>query len=152
MDNNERDQLIARLISEGNSLSDIQKILKDQHNIQMTYMELRLISSDLSVSWEKCDEKNSKQASRIIDKNAGDGLDDSAADTAGGTIINVSKVVRPGSVVSGDVRFKSGAKAEWHLDQLGRLGLNPKGDSEKPSEEDLREFQMELQKVLQGKM
>ena len=114
-------------------------------------MELRLISSDLEVNWEKVDSANAKPKSKIIDPNASS--EDNANGGVGGkTVVTVSKVVRPGAVMSGDVRFKSGATAEWQLDQLGRLGLNPTGNSEKPTEADIQEFQMELQTQLQGKV
>ena len=155
MDNDERDQLIAKLLGEGKSLSDVQKILQDEYDMQITYMELRLISSDLDVNWEKCDKNQSPPLNKVIDK---DNLDNTPAGDAawgnngeGQTVVSVSKVVRPGAVVSGDVKFKSGATADWQLDPLGRLGLNPSGNSEKPTEDDVKEFQVELQKALQGK-
>ncbi len=152
MEISQRDILIARLISEGNSLSDIQKILKNEHDIQLTYMELRMISSDLEVSWEKIDASKVKEQDKIVDPSKATDHGDLDDQSTSGTVVSVSKVVRPGAVMSGDVKFKSGATAEWQLDQLGRLGLNPTGDSEKPTEDDIQEFQVELQKSLQGKM
>ena len=133
MNNEERDQLIAKLLGEGNSLSDVQKILQDEHGMQVTYMDLRLISSELEVNWEKFDTENAPKE-KIIDPNAADSDSNLIADSdgEGKTVVNVSKVVRPGAVMSGDVKFKSGATAEWTLDPLGRLGLNPTGNSEKP--------------------
>ncbi len=145
MEEIERNQLIAKLISDGMSLSDVQKALKDEYNIQMTYMELRLISSDLDVNWEKCDAKAAAAKPKVIDPN--DTVDDGGL---GGTQVNVNKVVRPGAVMSGDVTFASGARADWQIDPMGRLALNPIGDSGKPTEADLQEFQMELQRILQG--
>ncbi len=152
MEISERNILIAKLISEGNSLSEIQKILKNDHEIQLTYMDLRMISSDLEVSWEKIDALNVKKQDKILDPNKATDNGDLGDQSASGTVVSVNKVVRPGAVMSGDVKFKSGATAEWQLDQLGRLGLNPTGDSEKPTEEDVQDFQTELQKSLQGKM
>ena len=152
MDNNERDQLITRLLGEGHSLSEVQKILQEEYSLQITYMDLRLISSELDVNWEKCDKnQEAKTVNKVIEKNESTPEADWGSNGESKTIVNVSKVVRPGAVMSGDVRFKSGATAEWQLDPIGRLGLNPTGDSEKPSEEDLQDFQIELQKSLQGK-
>ncbi len=152
MEISERDELIAKLISEGNSLSDIQKILKNEHDIQLTYMDLRMISSDLEVNWDKIDASRVKPQDKIVDPNKAEDKGELGNEGASGTVVTVSKIVRPGAVMSGDVRFKSGATAEWQLDQSGRLGLNPTGDSEKPTEEDIQDFQTELQKALQGKM
>jgi hypothetical protein len=157
MNDSERDQLIAELLGEGLSLSDVQKTLKEKHGLQITYMDLRLISSELEVDWEKIDPKAAKDSEKKDDATAsGNNTSDSGlSDNVGGkngTVVNVNKVVRPGAVMSGDVKFRSGATADWHLDPLGRLGLNPTGTGDKPTEEDLQEFQMELQKSLQGKM
>ena len=56
-----------------------------------------------------------------------------------------SGLVRPGALASGTVSFGSGAKAEWIVDQMGRLGLeNVVGE---PTEEDFAEFQQELRKL-----
>ncbi len=157
METNERDIIIAQLLSEGKSLSDVQKILKEEYQIQLTYMELRMISTELEVNWKKFDDAKLKKAEMIKEKLKADrgnvvDADESIPASAGKTTVNLSKVVRPGAVMSGDVTFKSGAKAEWYLDAMGRLGLAPKGDSTaKPTDEDLQEFQLELQKVLQGK-
>ena len=155
MDNNERDRLIASLLGEGKSLSEVQKILQDEYDMQITYMDLRLISSDLDVNWEKCDKNQPKPTDKVIDNDNPDNtsLDDAGwgSNGDGKTVVNVSKVVRPGAVMSGDVKFKSGATAEWQLDPLGRLGLNPTANSAKPTEEDIQDFQIELQKALQGK-
>ena len=149
MNNETRDRLIADLLADGKSLSDIQKILKADHDLQLTYMDLRLISSELDVDWKKLEPEKPKDTMNVIDSNASDADDGGLPQS--GTVVNVSKVVRPGAVVSGDVTFNSGARAEWYLDSLGRLGLNPTGSSEKPTEDDLQKFQLELQKALQGK-
>ena len=51
-------------------------------------------------------------------------------------------------MVSGKVNFSDGKSADWYLDQMGRLGLVPKEQGYKPSEEDLMDFQTELQSEL----
>jgi hypothetical protein len=48
------------------------------------------------------------------------------------------------------VEFASGAKAEWFVDAMGRLALNPAPGSAKPTECDIQEFQVELQRKLTG--
>jgi hypothetical protein len=62
--------------------------------------------------------------------------------------VEISKLVKPGAVAHGSVKFPSGASGDWILDQTGRLGLeNSKG---KPTPEDLQAFQEELQKAFRG--
>lgn len=156
MTNAERDGLIAQMILQGMSLSDIQKVLLNEHSLKLTYMDLRLISSDLKVSWEKQDAAKAalpteKDISKIPDP-AADEVDGAGGEAMGGgrTKVTVSKLVRPGAMFSGDVTFGSGGRAEWWVDNQGRLGLNPLGDDVKPTQQDIMEFQDELQRLLQG--
>jgi hypothetical protein len=144
METTERDQLIGRLLQEGNTLSDVQKVLEEEHGVKLTYMELRLISSELEVNWSAFDPPEPKPVLAEPDV-----LD---APGPSKTTVTVSKIQRPGAVASGDVTFASGATAEWHFDAMGRLALDPTGSGERPTEEDVQEFQAELQTVMQGKM
>jgi hypothetical protein len=50
-------------------------------------------------------------------------------------------------MISGKVTFSDGQKAEWYLDQMGRLGLNPDQVGYRPSEQDVLAFQVELQRL-----
>ena len=62
-----------------------------------------------------------------------------------GTKVELSPIARPGAVASGTVHFGSGVTADWVLDRTGRIGLdNPTGS---PTQQDIQEFQMELQKL-----
>ena len=64
---------------------------------------------------------------------------------SGGTQVELSPIARPGAVASGTVKFGSGVTADWVLDRTGRIGLdNPTGS---PTQQDIQEFQMELQKL-----
>ena len=63
--------------------------------------------------------------------------------------MGVDQIARPGAIVSGKVTFSDGQKAEWYLDQTGRLGVLPAQQGYKPSAADVQEFQMALQEQLQ---
>ena len=151
--------------------SSIQGILDKQHGIRMTYMELRLLSTSLPVDWQQLDADKAKaeakrqeaqdlsrakhqaeHAEGTADGELADDGSDMIPPAAGGarTTVSISKLVRPGAMVSGSVDFGSGAKGDWYLDQTGRLGFTPGPNSSKPTELDLQEFQMELQRMLQG--
>ena len=144
MNTEERNQFIAEKLDEGLSLADIQKLLADEHDVNITYLDLRLIAAELDVDWKKQDE-NRPQTKPAVETDLS-----KAAGPESGTKITVSKVVRPGASMSGDVEFASGAKAEWFIDAMGRLGLHPAPGSSKPTESDLQEFQVELKKKLTG--
>jgi hypothetical protein len=148
MDSSARDELIRSMIAEGHTLSDVQKTLQSEHDVNITYMELRLLAAELQVNWDKVDGAK-KAAEEKANEDDADATEEEEA-APGGTQVTVSPVVRPGAMFSGDVTFASGITAEWYLDQFGRLGLA--NESGKPDENDLMEFQQELQKALQGRM
>ena len=141
MENIETKKIIAKLLHEGNTLSEVQKILQSEHDLSMTFLDLRLLASELEgIDWtqgeepvETIEEKKKKQ-------------EESDAKMAGKTVVDVSKIQRPGIALSGSVKFASGALADWILDQTGQLGFE-KSDGE-PTPEDIQEFQVELQKSL----
>jgi hypothetical protein len=150
MDIQARNEIIARLLAEGLSLSDVQRKLEQDYQIVLTYRELRLISTELPVDWSKHD--SAAKTGTIEDITKAPVPAEAAAPPPSRTMVTISKLVRPGAVFSGDVHFASGAKAEWALDQYGRLALNPAPGSSKPTEQDQQEFVAELQRQLQGKM
>lgn len=147
---------VQKHLNEGTSLSDIQKLLETEHDHRMTYMDLRLISAELEVNWKKLDGTDVKDEADEADD--AEGTVDTAADTVinadatleGETVVNVSKLTRPGAMIHGDVTFKSGKTADWFVDSMGRLGLNPTGGSDDPGEEDVAEFQAKLQEAIQA--
>ena len=142
----ERNQLIVEKLNQGFSLGEIQKQLEEEHDIRMTYMDLRILATELEgVDWSQQPETGFKAKAVAQDDLLGG---DSAP--ASGTRVTVSKLARPGAAMHGSVEFSSGAKAEWFLDHSGRLGLQSEPGSAKPNEKDLQEFQEELQRVVAG--
>jgi len=134
-------KLIAKLLDEGYSLSDIQTILNKEHGEKMTFMDLRIMASEIeSIDWTKDEEPDDEP-----DK---DEKESDTQDNEGKTVVEISKLQRPGVALSGSVKFASGASADWVLDQMGRLGFE-KTDGE-PTKEDLKEFQEELQRTVGG--
>lgn len=142
MNTEERNAFIATRLNEGVTLSDIQKELV-AHGVNMTYLDLRMLAADLEVNWKKLDPKP-------VPKPAAEAALPVAAAGNARTQVTVSRVVRPGAAMSGDVTFASGAKGEWWVDSYGRPGLSLAKGSSKPTEEDVQEFSVELQRKLGG--
>ena len=46
------------------------------------------------------------------------------------------------ALASGKVTFSDGNRAEWYLDQAGRLGLVPQQQGYRPPAADVQQFQM----------
>jgi len=158
MDNKERDAFIMQSLNQGLSLSEVQKQLAEQFDIRMTYLALRMLAADLAVDWNKQDKPvpaaqiAAGPAAALTDddneeeEDSGSPADSPAA--AGKTKVTVSKLVRPGTSLSGEVTFASGASGEWYVDNMGRLGLSLAEGSSKPTPEDVQSFQVALQKAL----
>jgi serine/threonine protein kinase len=70
-------------------------------------------------------------------------------DLLGSVSVTLDKVTRPGVMASGTATFSDGVSSPWYLDQFGRLGLTPKDEAYKPGDDDLAEFQKQLQAELQ---
>ena len=145
---NQVKQLLARLLAEGVSLSDAQTKINNELGIALTYMDIRIIASTLDVDWKKSDPHPVKsEEDAPAEEKAGEAAENQ--DEAGKTVVEISKLVRPGMALSGSVKFASGSKADWYLDRTGRLGLeNLVG--EQPTQEDIQLFQMELERAVTG--
>jgi len=143
-------RFMAQKLAEKESLSQIQQEVNDKFGTRMTYMEIRILASELDdVDWKAFDPVPPKQEDAEDDGKSGKAKKkkkDAAAE-ASGTVVEVSKLVRPGTALSGTVKFRSGSTADWYVDSYGRLGIENL-EGENPSEEDVREFQKELQKQL----
>jgi hypothetical protein len=150
-------QKVSQWIEEGLSLSKIQDKLASEFGLKMTYMEVRFLIDDLGVKLK--DTPKEKPAELQPGKASGaapapGGIATTPAQAApgdaigSGVSVTVDQVTRPGSLVSGKVKFSDGKTAEWYLDQMGRLGLVPKEQGYKPSQDDLMDFQAELQNEL----
>ncbi len=142
MTNDERKPIVRQLLKEGRTLSEIQDFLRKEKNDSITYMELRLLLSEMPDA--KLPEKETPKAPTLPPEPKPD------APAAGGKLsISVDQMPAPGSMLSGYARFASGAKAHWFLDDMGRLGLEPELGSEKPTQADMKEFSTELRRMLQ---
>ena len=63
--------------------------------------------------------------------------------------VEVDRLTRPGTLVSGTVVFSDGVSAKWAMDQYGRLMLEAANKAYKPAQADIQAFQAELSAQLQ---
>ena len=168
MDQNKLKEFIAQKVPEGYSLSKIQDMLKEQ-GVHITFMELRLLASEIEEEvWKKTEKADEPPAPAPEPAPAEEPLPAPEAEAfpeeeavpapapepapaadagapRGKTVVEISKIARPGAAASGTVKFGSGVTAEWVVDSYGRLGLE--NASGKPDRQDIQEFQIELQKL-----
>jgi len=159
----EQKQKVASWISNGAKLSEVQQRLGDEYGIRLTYMEARFLVDDLSLvpketvsaTPAKSPEPEAKkgaagtQSDTLEEEEAfADDLTPEPAAKAGGVKVTVDQITRPGSLVSGSATFSDGVVAEWYLDQMGRFGLVPPTPGYRPSQGDLAEFRVVLEREL----
>jgi hypothetical protein len=142
----EQRQRVTAWILQGAKLSEIQNRLLSEFKIKLTYMEVRLLVDDLKLTPK--DPEPAKTETPAAP--APPAPEKTPADTArtGSVSVGVDQIAKPGAVVSGKVTFSDGQKADWYLDQTGRLGVVPAQQGYKPSAPDVQQFQAALQNEL----
>lgn len=142
---------MASRIAEGISLSDIQNEVNEKFQLSMTYMDIRILAAGLDIDWQakaaaKAEEEKKEEETA---KEEAAPAEAPAAPADGQTVVEISKLMRPGTALSGSVKFASGSTADWYIDQTGRLGLeNLVGNQ--PTQDDIQQFQIELEKAVYG--
>jgi hypothetical protein len=132
---------ISKWIEAGATLSEIQKRLKEEFQISLTYLETRLLADDLKLAIKERERPPEPASLRSAESEK--------TAPAGKVSVTIDQITRPGAMISGGVTFSDGQKAEWYLDQTGRLGLNPSTAGYRPSKQDVMDFQMELERLAQ---
>jgi hypothetical protein len=132
---------VAGWINEGLKLAEIQKRLESDFGLRLTYLDVRLLVDDLKLK-PKDPPPPPKPVAPPPDASP-------PPAPALGVSVTVDQLTRPGSLVSGKVKFSDGKMADWLLDQAGRLAVVPADKGYKPSPEDVQDFQLALQQELQ---
>ncbi len=142
----EQRQRITAWILQGAKLAEIQNRLLSEFGMKLTYMEVRLLVDDLKLT-PKDPEPPKNPEPALAPKLTEEKKSTPAA--VGKVSVVVDQIARPGAVVSGKVTFSDGQKADWYLDQTGRLGVVPSQQGYKPPASDVQQFQAALQEELQ---
>ena len=151
---------VEEWVKQGLKLAEIQNRLAAELGITMTYMDVRLLVDDLKLTPK--DAEPPKATNSVLtaatqptaparpesSRPAVPGKTEPPANAPGGVSVSVDHLARPGAVVSGKVTFSDGNRAEWYLDQAGRLGLVPQQTGYRPPASDLQQFQTALETEL----
>ena len=144
---------VAAWIADGLKLAEIQKRLDSELGLRLTYMDVRFLVDDLKLTPK--DPEPPKPAPPATELAKAPAPTEPAAplspppSTPGGTVsVIVDQIARPGAMVSGKVTFSDGNKADWHLDQTGRLGLVTQVPGYRPAAGDVQQFQAALETEL----
>lgn len=151
----EQKSAVAAWLEAGANLSEVQKRLREEFQISITYLEARFLVDDLKLT-PKDPEPEPKPAEPAAEAaplppEEPPFPDDELAPPPlpGGAKVNVTidQIMKPGTMISGKVTFSDGETADWYLDQTGRLGLNAATIGYRPAERDVLAFQVELQRL-----
>lgn len=149
---------VTQWIKEGRSLADVQRSLREDFEISITYMDVRFLVDDLNIAvvekeLEELDEPAAPEVESKEDETAEPAEAELVDDGANGVVsVDVDAIPRPGSLVNGTVVFSDGVSLGWQLSAAGQLGLIPGDDPEyRPSPEDVQSFQSQLEEVLRKK-
>jgi hypothetical protein len=152
---------VAEWIAQGLKLSEIQNRLDSELGVRLTYMEVRLLVDDLKLTPKDIEKPKPAQSALTSPESLiNSGTDPKtgkapavapepeAPASPGGVSVSVDHLARPGAVVSGKVTFSDGNRAEWYIDQTGRLGLVAQKTGYRPPPADVQQFQMLLESEL----
>ena len=146
---------VTKWILEGRSLADVQRSLREDLGISMTYMDVRFLVDDLDIEVAKKEPEAPElsEVEAVEDVTAEPAEAELVEESANGAVtVDVDAIMRPGSLVSGTVVFSDGVSLGWQLSAAGQLGLIPGDDPEyRPRPEDLQSFQSQLEEVLRKK-
>lgn len=185
----EQKKAVSSWTAAGASISDVQKRLRDEFKLSLTYIDTRFLIDDLGLVIKTAPKPVANpraadfgagkpanlapggkrpaavpaapQDAELVDD--GDAFEAGAEEFAddlppeatpagavGGKVtIDIDRIMRPGTVVSGTVKFSDGQSGKWALDQMGRLVFEGATPGYRPSPADLQAFQRELSAQLQ---
>ena len=142
---------IADWVKQGETIAFIQRRLREEMELSLTYMDVRFLVDDLNLVYSESEdscEMNEESAVNVEEIQASDTIEE--PELVSGVKVNVDPVTPPGALVCGTVNFSDGKQLAWQLSAAGQLGLVPGDDPDyRPNPEDLQEFQSQLQQVLQ---
>ena len=133
----EQTATLVQWASEGASMSDLQRRLKEDFGIGITYMETRMLVLDLGLVL--------LEAPKPVEIKP----ELTAPVPTGAVSLTMDHLAQPGALVSGRVTFSDGETGVWMLDQSGRPGLDPDTAGYRPTQEDIMAFQQQLRSLIQ---
>jgi hypothetical protein len=123
--------------AEGATMSDLQRHIKDDFGLAITYMDTRFLILDLGIEL-------------IAEPKIEPKLEEKLTPAPTGVVTTtMDSMTLPGALVSGKVTFSDGETAVWMLDQTGRPGLDPDTVGYQPTKEDILAFQTQLRDLIQ---
>ena len=147
-------EAVASWFADGASLDEIQKRIKSEFGVHLTYLDVRLLVAELPQPEDPEDPETPEYPENPENPEIPENPENPETPENGvaNVTVTVDALMIPGTMASGDVTFSDGVKGKWYLDQMGRLGLGgdlPQGY--RPSPADAALFQARLMEALRAK-
>ena len=140
-------EAVSDWITQGKSLAEVQRLLREEFSISMTYMDVRFLVDDLHVAPKDQTDEDEETSEKAIEEPevVEDGI-------GNGVSVEVDAVTPPGALMSGSVTFSDGVSLGWQLLSNGQLGLIPDDNPDyRPSPEDMQNFRVQMDGILRKK-
>lgn len=172
----EQKAAVATWIAAGDNLSAVQKKLREQFQLSLTYMDVRFLVDDLELTLKdpapKADASDVTKAKApaapakpaaagaspaddtALPPDDAEAIEDDALPPVPGSLqVEVDAMtLDPRMIASGSVTFSDGVTGKWFVDQQGRPGLSEVSQpGYRPSPEDGQAFMRELDAALRQK-
>lgn len=172
----EQKATVSTWIAAGDNLSAVQKKLREEFQISMTYMDVRFLVDDLDLTLKdpapKADASDVTKAKAPApakpapaakasaapgageaDLPADEFEEDALPPAPGNVTVEVDGVtLNPNAIASGSVTFSDGVIGKWIVDHQGRPGFTEISQpGYRPSKEDAQVFMQELDAALRQK-
>lgn len=136
----EQESTVRAWADAGASLNDLQNRLRDELGLRLTFMDVRFLVLDLSLTLkaDPADEETPAEAAPAPPAEEPESVQFSA-----------DEITIPGALASGKATFSDGVSATWMLDQRGRFALQAPDPAYQPPPQDIPEFQKKLHTHLQ---
>lgn len=149
---------IKSWVAEGAQMADVQKQLKEEFDVNATYMDTRFLALDLNLEFLKEEVAEEKVSEEVV--LSGEPQEPAAApvevlspaDGAPSVTVGIDQVAHPGSMISGTVTFSDGETGLWMIDEMGRPSIDPETEGYRPNQADLENFQAKLQHLFEKPM
>lgn len=140
-------ETVTDWIAQGKSLAEVQRLLREEFSISMTYMDVRFLVDDLQITPKDQTDETEEKSEKVIEE------PEVVEDGIGGSVsVEVDAVTPPGALMSGSVTFSDGETLGWQLLSSGQLGLIPGNDPDyRPSSEDMQDFRVQMDEILRKK-
>jgi hypothetical protein len=137
-------QHVSRWVAEGATLSEVQSRLSSEFGLSLTYIDVRFLVDDLGAIIQ--DKSEPEPVVAAVEEPTPAAPETAKTDAPGASTVSIATdvIARPGAIVSGKVTFSDGQVADWHVDEQGRPGLVPATPGYRPSDGDIRQFQVLL--------